>query len=151
MAFVAACSPSQSPYKPPPQILTLTCTIGISQSAANITVRGAHADAECDASVGPGRSTWYLFSSDTQSSGAVICQLSIDGFTYTVRDGETFHGLASAICGGLERYTGTLVGGPSFPNNNWVNGPFVADPHSPIGEQAKTSHSDPVHRVPRSA
>lgn len=103
-ALPAACSPPWS----------TTCTVGYAGSDLNITVEGVGADDACGqlqkqgpnhASGAPGdvpAGSGYL----TSPTGTLVCQYTIHGLKYTVRDQGLIKLNGAVACTELSRQTG---------------------------------------------
>jgi hypothetical protein len=83
-----------------PELAPARCTVGLNGAAVNITVEGPGAMARCQSALKTttnGR-TWFLYASDEQASGSLMCQVSYAGDLWDVRDSGLLDMYGNSIC-----------------------------------------------------
>lgn len=82
------------------QAIAPSCAIGVTGTAASVTVQGWGADSACHSMLGTGT---YQLRSGPQ--GVIVCQYAIQGDLVTVRDEGLLKLVGAAICASLrQRY-----------------------------------------------
>lgn len=107
---------------------TPSCTVGLAGAAVSITVAGGSADADCRSIQGTTTDggSWYVYAGGEEPAGAIICQVTLDGDLYTVRDQGSLNLYGSSICSNLI--------GQSHPQPAPVSSdPALPIPSEPIG------------------
>jgi hypothetical protein len=95
-----------------------SCVVGLHASGLSITVEGDNASAQCAAMLGKpvNGATWFIYGpSDGVPTGPVVCQVTIYGDDYTVRDSGGLYG--SQVCMNLEKTaSGARLGSTPMPD-----------------------------------
>jgi Na+/H+ antiporter NhaC len=84
-------------------IIPARCVVGLAGAAVSIDVSGVGAIAVCDAQkrITTDGGNWYQYAGGTEPAGAVICQVEIQGISYTVRDMGALNLYGSSLCSEL--------------------------------------------------
>jgi len=82
-----------------------SCTVGAYGSDAQITMTGPNADAMCDRLISSSSHEGYSTSEDT--SGTMMCKLTIDDTTVVVRDKGALHLVGTGLCETLPQFFAT--------------------------------------------
>jgi hypothetical protein len=98
-----------------------SCTVGLHASGLSVTVEGNDASLQC-AGMLSGKpvngATWFLYgASDGLPTGPIVCQVTVQGDHYTVRDSGGLYG--SQVCMYLEKLAaGAAPGSTAMPGGN---------------------------------
>lgn len=88
------------------------CTVGLAGAAVSIEIQGGGADGACRRYAGQvtDGGTWYVYQASTKPGGAVICQVTLGSFLYTVRDNGSLNLYGTSVCKNL-----IAAANPTFP------------------------------------
>jgi hypothetical protein len=98
-------------------VVTPSCTVGLTGAAVSVSVQGLNAQLQCDSflTTTTNGGSWYMYSGGQSPTGAVICQLSLRGDLYTVRDQGSLNIYGSGICSNLINEANGVVQTPQPP------------------------------------
>ena len=86
-----------------PAVAPAHCTVGLNGAAVSIAVSGPGAMAQCQSFLNTTTDggTWYIYASDEQAVGSLICQVSYAGDLWDVRDNGLLDVYGNSICKNL--------------------------------------------------
>jgi len=95
-----------------------SCTVGLHASGLSVTVDGNDASFQCTGWLSNkpvNGATWFMYgASDGQPTGPIVCQVTVQGDDYTVRDTGGSYG--SQVCMNLEKLaSGAAIGSTPMP------------------------------------
>ncbi len=87
-----------------------TCIVGVTGTAATVTVKGWSADQACSAMRAGAQAVTYTYSGNV--TNPVVCQYTIRGQQFTVQDQGLIKLVGGALCLLLERYQASPSSSP---------------------------------------
>lgn len=134
------------PNAAPLPFIKSNCVVGLQGAAVSVAVDGPSANAQCEAMSHETTNggSWYVYDSDTEPGGAVICQFDIRGNRWTVRDQGIANMYGSGVCQNLQQMA---AGVPEQPEGT-DEPEFTLEPSADVGCVVDETHDCAVDGPP---